>query len=515
MKNKNKCRFENFHLIPEYKRVRLSKKEIKKNIASAKKFIEVVDEELTGIEAGQTYMGQFIAHEIVGSPQNNQIRMHISPGLNLKSLYGDEYAHAFFNANGHFILGYANGSNVYGSDLLRDDNGTAMIPEFRNDENIIISQFHLLWQKIHNAIIDHLREQSAVQIQDYFNFTKNVVVTLFHKLVKEDFLKQVIMSEIYDYYFRKGTDEASSFIFANQPLQKMPIEFSRAAFRFAHSMVREHYAFSNDEDGRANSEEIFKFRSSKLPQKFIIDWDFFFQTDRFHYNYFNCAKNDGLYQEIENKLLIAIDTLIDGKISDSFKSNELQIRSKRKKRSFQLAKAIDTKIVKAMTTIPVFQTIAEENKKSSKKPEIKKIDIRDVDLAIAYKSEMATGVEILNQIDDSLEIEEILKRELIVSINKSILESFKDLKHIPLFLYVLKEAELTGVTRNPGQCKNLGCVGSFVVIETLLESMALGRSTLVNFNKEKVERFIESYIFKGKSTRFGHVINYLRKRGEL
>jgi hypothetical protein len=502
----------NFRLFPNCGHITLSQNDILKNIAKAKKYLKVADTSTADIEAGQTYMGQFIAHEIVATPQNNEVRLNISPGLNLKSLYGDEYADAYFNARGHFILGKANGSDIYGTDLLRDHNEVALIPEFRNDENIIISQFHLFWQKVHNTIIEHLREQSTIQVYDYFNFTKNVVVALFHRLVKEDFLKQICMTEIYDYYFQNGSVNATSYIFANQPLKKIPIEFSRAAFRFAHSMVREHYFFSNNVGGGANTEEIFKFRNSSLPSDFIIDWNFFFQTDRFYYKYFNCANSDKFKEKERYSLIDFFNSLIDGKQKYTSEEIEHTFKSREVNRDFQSAKAIDTKIVNAMTRIPIFEN---NNKENTTKLENKKIDIRDVDLAIAYKSEMATGVYILDQIQNFIDIEKILEYDYIFKINSLLLESFVDLDHIPLFLYVLKEAELTASSRNFSQCRNLGCVGSFIVMETLLESMALGSSTLIDFDESQIDSFIESNIFVGQSTRFGHVINYLKKRGMI
>ncbi|MEQ1847372.1 MAG: peroxidase family protein, partial [Nitrospira sp.] len=46
-------------------------------------------------------------------------------------------------------------------DLPRDANNNAIIGDSRNDENLLISQFHLAMLKFHNAVVDRLREDPA------------------------------------------------------------------------------------------------------------------------------------------------------------------------------------------------------------------------------------------------------------------------------------------------------------------------------------------------------------------
>jgi Animal haem peroxidase len=46
-------------------------------------------------------------------------------------------------------------------DLPRDASGNAIIGDSRNDENVILSQFHLAMLKFHNAVVDQLRANQA------------------------------------------------------------------------------------------------------------------------------------------------------------------------------------------------------------------------------------------------------------------------------------------------------------------------------------------------------------------
>ena len=96
------------------------------------------------LNAGVTYIGQMFAHEIVGSKAR---RIKRSPKINMESLYGaniDDY----LDDLGRFICGKSvrcNGNELRNSDLPVDSALSKVnIADKRNDENIFISQLHLL-----------------------------------------------------------------------------------------------------------------------------------------------------------------------------------------------------------------------------------------------------------------------------------------------------------------------------------------------------------------------------------
>ena len=47
-------------------------------------------------------------------------------------------------------------------DMARDGNGRSIIPEPRNDENLIIVQLHKAVAKFHNRIVDYARSRASV-----------------------------------------------------------------------------------------------------------------------------------------------------------------------------------------------------------------------------------------------------------------------------------------------------------------------------------------------------------------
>lgn len=145
----------------------------------------------TAIPAGYTYFGQFIAHELTYSNNQYQYQNQLGQGnysktsrfvprFSLNSVYGSGpelqpylYDQSRFMGRTHFkieskIVTVKQGGQetpyfIY--DLNRHKylaNGLAipLIPDPRNDENIVTSQLHVAVQKFHNKIVDAEIEQS-------------------------------------------------------------------------------------------------------------------------------------------------------------------------------------------------------------------------------------------------------------------------------------------------------------------------------------------------------------------
>ncbi|MEQ8654433.1 MAG: heme peroxidase family protein [Kiloniellales bacterium] len=123
----------------------------------------------------------------------------------------------------------------------------AIIGDTRNDENLIVAQLHLAFLRLHNRLVDHadtaggpvgdaqaIYEWARQQLQWIYQWlVLNVYLpTICDAAIVRDTLAQE--APLYSAFFRAGKP-------ANPDFMPMPLEFSVAAFRFGHSMVRPAY----------------------------------------------------------------------------------------------------------------------------------------------------------------------------------------------------------------------------------------------------------------------------------
>ena len=282
------------------------------------------DEENAGIPAGYTYLGQFIDHDITFDPASSLMQQNDpdalvdfrTPRLDLDSLYGRGPADQpyMYTPDGRkFRLGRPlsnNGTPTTSRDLPRfidpeDSDGArrALIGDKRNDENVIISQMQAAMLQFHNRLAD-LPENASASFEDI----QQQVRWHYQWIVLNDFLVKICgKGVIHDILPHLGEDKP---IWKNSPQFAfykwkenpfMPIEFSAAAYRFGHSMVRPIYRLNTDLAGgddpsKATEDEIrrglagrfFVFAGvqrrglngfGEFPQQWAIDWSLFFDID--------------------------------------------------------------------------------------------------------------------------------------------------------------------------------------------------------------------------------------------
>jgi hypothetical protein len=187
-----------------------------------------IDQSIT-IPAGLTYLGQFIDHDITFDPtplgaqarRPSRTANRRTPRLDLDSLYGGGPAmqpYLYEKLTPRRLL-LAQGPPL---DLPRNHENVALIGDRRNDENAIISQLHLLFARFHNRIADDLGS---------FERARRRVLRHYHWIVLHEYLPKVLGDSW------KGPRK--HFRPKGEPF--IPVEFSGAAFRFGHSMVRPSY----------------------------------------------------------------------------------------------------------------------------------------------------------------------------------------------------------------------------------------------------------------------------------
>ncbi len=380
-----------------------------------------------------TYFGQFITHEIVlevttiGTrlgPDTLPLDKAVIPTLetarttqlDLDSVYEpmlDNHGKCYRvpRKGDEMALGVAgNGDKFRGFDLKRETDPpfSALIGDRRNDSNLIITQMHLAFLRAHNALINKQKKS--------FPDARKLLRQHFQWLVLSDYLPWVVDGEVLT-SVRNG--EIDVFKWARNR-SAMPVEFSAAAFRFAHSMPKSFYNYNNIHDDAVLSELFLPIpQYSRLLEGWIIDWERFITGGP------------------------------------------------------NVARLIDTRLVD-----PLFHLID-----SSGKPVLdskdQPIGIAALDLLRGYLLGLPTGQAVARQLGEPAisknEIEEAAGRivkDKIAADQKAILADSGLSKHTPLWFYILAEA---AVQKN-GAC--LGRVGSTIVAGVLIEMISRSKDSI-------------------------------------
>jgi hypothetical protein len=156
----------------------------------------------------------------------------------------------------------------------------ALIGDPRNDENAIVSQLQGLFLRFHNRLV---RENPALSFAD----AQRLLRFHYQYVVVNDFLPRVVHSQVISALKTDGQyDQGNIRFYHYRNLPFMPVEFSAAAYRLGHSMVRPGYRL-NDRDETLLP--IFPVPSQGLPEGLTgframnpnwgIDWGRFIDID--------------------------------------------------------------------------------------------------------------------------------------------------------------------------------------------------------------------------------------------
>jgi Animal haem peroxidase len=269
------------------------------------------EDENSTIPAGYTYLGQFIDHDITFDPVSslqaendpNALEDFRTPRLDLDSVYGRGLADQPYLYNqdkpGEFLLGADR--KAAGSaprlDVPRNSQNVALIADPRNDENLIVVQLHALFLRFHNAIFNTLTHRSQ-PMPDRFAVAQRLVRWHYQWIVLHDFLPLIVGEAMALKVLNPGGQPNLQYYHVKPAVYPfMPVEFSVAAYRFGHSMVRPTYALNQDVVGPAEGLDQKRFTRVPLftadnpslfpranlngfrpiPQGWGIDWSFFFK----------------------------------------------------------------------------------------------------------------------------------------------------------------------------------------------------------------------------------------------
>ena len=249
------------------------------------------DTEESGFPAAYTYFGQFIDHDLTFDPASSLQRQndpdalvdYRTPRFDLDNIYGrgtDDQPYLYNGDGTTFSLGPPLGgaaANPHAKDLPRSSATPqrAIIGDPRNDENVIVSQFQGLMHRFHNSVA---RDNPT------WNFDRVQREVRFHYqwVVLHDFLPTIVHPDVLHHVLppRKHGGPIEPHLEFYKPKNEafIPLEFSVAAYRFGHSMVRPGYRLSETvpplsifsmDPRRA----LTGFR--KFPDNWAIDWNLF------------------------------------------------------------------------------------------------------------------------------------------------------------------------------------------------------------------------------------------------
>jgi hypothetical protein len=254
------------------------------------------------VPAGYTYLGQFIDHDLTMDVTDVRLGEDISaadllqarsPSLDLDSLYGagpsDPESAKFYEADGlHLKTGdtirVGPDREKVGHDLPRVGTGgaanrrRALIPDKRNDENLIVAQTHLAMIHFHNRVLDKL--PASTPAAQRFRRARKQVTLHYQWLIRHDFLPRIVQNRVLEDVFANGRKLVEPTA-SPTSVPTMPIEFSVAGFRLGHSMVRTAYDWNRRFPGEAGSLfYMFDFSAlggtlggnAKLASNWIVDW---------------------------------------------------------------------------------------------------------------------------------------------------------------------------------------------------------------------------------------------------
>jgi hypothetical protein len=441
---------------------------------------EIDDEENFGIPAGYTYFGQFVDHDITFDPLSSLVKQNDpnglvdfrTPSLDLDSLYGrgpDDQPYMFDETGRLFlqsdrILRGGDPEKDFAPDLPRFQ-GRAIIGDKRNDENVIVSQLQAFFQRFHNKLALQEPDASFEEIQ-------RLVRWHYQWLVLFDFLPHIVGRDRIDAILPHLNAKQSIFDkkpdlrfyhWHNDPF--MPVEFSGAAYRFGHSMVRPVYRLSAKDlkphggaiKGLGGRKAVFAadpldglngFR--EFPQDWAIDWRLYFDTSGH---------------------VLSPKSLGKGRVQPAYK--------------------IDTSLVSPLGALPEF---SRRNSNTPKPGAINVLALRNLlrgaRLGLPSGQDAARFMDLV-PLDDG---------ELLVG--KANVDGVKDNKSIttfgdsfvgnaPLWFYVLAEAEHQWIeesrSKSGKDAKNttptrLGDVGGRIVAEVLIGLVLGGKQSFLSLN---------------------------------
>jgi len=270
-----------------------------------------------GIAAGWTYFAQFVDHDITFDPTSmldqandpDALENFRTPRFDLDSVYGlgpSANPWLYDQTDPDKLLVGVNSPEFLQHDLSRNHQGRALIGDPRNDVHVILAQLHLAFVEFHNHVVDLVRANpelvtgvpatplggswgGAAQPTDQPSFAQIVTLVRWHYqwLVLTEFLPNVAGEATANAVLSRtstGRLETHLKLYSVRRKPWMPVEFSAAAYRFGHSLVRDAYLLNGNGipvlpvfSPAGDTDPLADLRGfRRLPAGWEIEWHRFF-----------------------------------------------------------------------------------------------------------------------------------------------------------------------------------------------------------------------------------------------
>jgi hypothetical protein len=224
----------------------------------------------SGVAAVWPFFGQFVTHDITAdrSPLVHhanaaKLRNARVPRANLEGVYGAGPIGAPFlyrrDDPAKLLLAPT------GSDVPRNHEGIALIGDPRNDVQLFTSQLLVAFIKLHNRLVDRLRDE-GVPGDDVFPAARRVATWHYQHVILREYLPGLIGPELTAELLEHGprlyrVDVEDPYI---------PFEFADAAFRYGHAQIRSTYRINEHFGPVPVFPDLMGF--GPVPPEHAVDW---------------------------------------------------------------------------------------------------------------------------------------------------------------------------------------------------------------------------------------------------
>ncbi|HEX8857009.1 MAG TPA: heme peroxidase family protein [Thermoleophilaceae bacterium] len=228
--------------------------------------------------AGWPLFGQFIAHDITADRSSLQehadpdsVRNFRTPRANLECLYGAGQVGSPYLYDRDDAPKLLIGENDEGepADVPRNRQGTALIGDPRNDVHLFVSQLHLAFLKVHNGLVDRLREDGVAE-DELFDEAARATHWHYQWVIVHDFLPRLVGADL----MRSLLDSGPRF-YRPQGDAFIPFEFADGAYRYGHGQIRHSYRLNDFSGDLPLFPDLMGFRP--VPAAREVDWSHLFE----------------------------------------------------------------------------------------------------------------------------------------------------------------------------------------------------------------------------------------------